>query len=124
MTGYIIPKPPTMSPKASVEAHAADATLTATNFGKIQTNTGAAATVTLTLPKASDCTGCAIKFQVTAAQIVRVLPVTGERVYLGGSGVASKYLNIAGVIGNYVDLFSDGEDFLVLGYSGILTKEA
>jgi hypothetical protein len=113
-----------MSPKATVTAKAADATLTVANFGTIITNTGAGATVTLTLPKAADCCGCVIKIQLTAAQIVRLLPVTGEKVYLGGSGVASKYLNIAAVIGNYADVFSDGEDFNVLGYSGVLTKEA
>lgn len=115
---------PIVSPKATVEANTADATLAAANFGKIQTNTGASGTIVLTLPAASTVAGKAIKVALTVAQIVRVKPATGEKVYLTGSGVASKYLNIAGVIGNYVDIYCDGTDFLVVGGDGVLTKEA
>jgi hypothetical protein len=123
-TGYYAPVPPQVSAKATVVAKAADATLTVADFGKQITNTGAAGTVVLTFPKAADAAGCSIRVQITVAQIVRVLPVTGESVYLGGSGVASKYLNIAGVIGNYCDIYSNGESYEVTAYSGVVTKEA
>jgi len=45
-------------------------------------------------------------------------------VYLGGDGAVNKDLSIAAVIGNYVDIFSDGANYLVTGYSGVATKEA
>jgi hypothetical protein len=124
MTGYLVPQPPQVSPKATVEANAADAALTVANFGKIQTNTGASGTVVLTLPAASTVAGCSLKVQLTAAQIVRLTPASGEKVFLGGSGAASKYLQVAAAIGNYVDICCDGVDFLVMHYSGVLTKEA
>jgi hypothetical protein len=125
MTGYIVPNPPFVSPKATVTAKAADATLTVAEVhGSQITNTGAAATITLTLPDPATAGGCAFRVQLTVAQIVRLLPPTGKKVYLGGSGVASKYLNIAAVIGNYCDVFCDGIDYLVTSYSGVVTKEA
>lgn len=124
MTGYMVPDPPRIAPNATVEANAASATLTAANMGKIQTNTGASGTVALTLPSAAVVAGLGLKVQVTAAQVVQLVPVTGEKIFLGGSGVASKYCQIAGVIGNYIDIFSDGVQWLVIDYSGVATKEA
>lgn len=124
MTGYFAQCPLCVRPDATVEANTADATLTVANFGKIQTNTGAAGAVVLTLPAVASVAGCALKVQVTAAQIVKLTPATGEKVFLGGSGVASKYLQVAGVIGNFVDVYCDGEKYLVTNYAGVLTKEA
>lgn len=115
---------PQVSPKGTVEAQAATADLEVSDFGKINTNTGASGTIVLTLPAAATVAGKTIKIQLTVAQIVRLLPQTGEKIYLGGSGVATKYLNIAGVIGNYAEVYSDGTDYLVTAYSGVLTKEA
>lgn len=115
---------PQVSPKGTIEAQAATADLVVDDFGKINTNTGASGTIVLTLPAAATVIGKTIKIQVTAAQIVRLLPQTGEKIYLGGDGVATKYLNIAGVIGNFADVYSDGTDYLVTNYAGVLTKEA
>ena len=57
-----------------------------------------------------------------------VQPLSGspmnQAVYLAGNGVDNKDLVIAGVVGNYVDVFCDGEKYLVQGYSGVVTKEA
>lgn len=125
MTGYIVPAPPFVSPKATVVAKAADATLTAAEVNGNQiTNTGAAATTTHTLPDPATVAGCAFRVQLTVAQIVRLLPPTGKKIFLGGSGVASKYANIAAVIGNYADVYCDGVDYLITAYSGVVTKEA
>jgi len=124
MTGYLIPSAPQITPKATVEANGAGATLTVANFGKIQTNTGAGGGIVLTLPPAATAAGCGLKVQVTAAQTVTLTPAAGEKVYLGGSGVASKYALIAGAIGNFLDLYCDGVDFLIMNYSGVVTKEA
>ncbi len=123
MTGYLVPAPPFVSPKATVVAKAANATLTVADMGKQITNTGAAAGITLTLPAAADAAGTGFRVQVTVAQAVTLDPGTGK-IYLGGSGVADKNCVIAGVIGNYADVHSDGVDWLVVAYSGVVTKEA
>lgn len=123
MIGYMVPQPPVVNPKAPVQAQAANATLVPANFDYIQTNTGAAGQIVLTLPAAADVAGRTMRVQLTAAQVVRLTPAATEKVYLGGSGVVAKYLNVAGVIGNYVDIYSDGDDYLVLNYAGVLTKE-
>lgn len=115
---------PKITADTAVTAKTADATLTGSELLTIITNTAATATITLTLPAASTMSGKPLKVQLLAAQIVRLLPASGEKIYLGGSGVASKYLNIAGVIGNYADLYCDGTAYLVTSYSGVLTKEA
>jgi len=115
---------PIVASKSAVTANAATATMTAAAFTNNNTNTGASGTIVLTLPSARAVPNRTLRFYVTVAQIVRLLPVTGEKIYLAGSGVASKYLNIAAVIGNFVDVYSDGIDFIVTGYSGVVTKEA
>lgn len=108
----------------TVKANAASATMKDYDFEKNNTNTGAGGTVALTLPAASTLKGQKTRIQVTVAEIVQILPATGEKIYLGGDGVASKYLNIAAVIGNYAEIYCDGTSFYVTGYSGVLTKES
>jgi hypothetical protein len=122
-TGYDYPAPQRVSAKATVEANAANATLTAANFGKIQTNTGAGAAIALTLPAASAVAGCAVRAAVTAAQTIDFVPPSGGKVYLNGSGVVDKYCRIAGVIGNFIEVYSDGVDYLVTAYAGVATKQ-
>jgi hypothetical protein len=113
-----------VSPKSATVAHDANAVLAASDFGKIHTNTGAGAGITLTLPDAATVKNQSLKVQITAAQTVDLVPPAGKKVFLGGSGVVDKYCRIAGVIGNYADVVSDGTDYLVIGYSGVLTKQA
>jgi hypothetical protein len=122
--GYDYPALLRVSAKATVEANAANATLTAANFGKIQTNTGAGAGITLTLPAASTVAGCAVRAAVTVAQIIQFVLASGDKIYLNGSGVADKYVQIAGVIGNRIEVYSDGVDYVVTDYAGIATKQA
>jgi hypothetical protein len=107
----------------TVKANAATADMKTYDFEKNNTNTGAGGTVVLTLPSASSVKEQKARFQITVAEIVRLLPQTGEKIYLGGDGVASKYLQIAGTIGNYAEVYCDGTSFYVTGYSGVLTKE-
>ena len=108
----------------TVKANAATATMKDYDFEKNNTNTGAGGTIVLTLPAASTLKDKKTRIQITVAEIVQITPATGEKIYLGGSGVASKYLNIAAVIGNYAEIFCDGAAFYVTAYSGVLTKEA
>lgn len=115
-----------VSAKGTVVPQAANAVLVAADLGKIHTNTGAGAGITLTLPAAAaaDVPGKHIKVQVTVAQTVQLVPAAGDKIFLGGDGVADKYCQIAGVIGNFIDAYSDGTDWLVINYSGVATKQA
>jgi hypothetical protein len=123
-SGYFIPEPPIHAADTAVLAKTADYTLTVADLAKIITNTGDLDALVLTLPAAADAAGLTLHVQLLAAQTVELLPVTGEKVFLGGDGVASKYLLIAGVIGNYAMVYSNGVSWLVFDYSGVLTKEA
>lgn len=120
----LLPYVPWVSGDAAVYAMANSATVTAANIaGKNVTNTGAGAGILITLPAVATMKNVSFRVQVTVAQVVDAsLAATG--VYLGGSGAAGKYLRIAGVIGNYADIFCDGTAYHVTGYSGVLTKEA
>lgn len=119
-TGYIYP---VVAPNATVAAKAATANLAVADFGKNITNTGAGDAIVLTLPAAATVKGKAMRVQLTVVKDVSLSPATTEKVFLGGDGVANKDLVIAGVIGNYADIFCDGTDYFVVGYSGVVTKE-
>jgi hypothetical protein len=123
-SGLQVPPVPMVDPAAAVVAYDADAALALADYGKNITNTGAVGTVVLTLLPAAQAAGLPFRVYLTVDQIVQLLPTTGESIYLAGDGVASKYLDIAAVIGNYVDVFCDGEKYLVQDYSGVVTKEA
>jgi hypothetical protein len=121
-TGYHIPEPPLVPANATIVAHSADATLTVASFACIHTNTGAGASKALTLPAAASAAGMSIKIQITAAWPLVLTPATGEAIYLGGDGVADSTCTIAGVVGNYADVYCNGERYLVIDYNGVLTK--
>lgn len=114
---------PKVNPRTATSTDkTSDFTITA--MDQIYTNTGASGTVVFTLPSVRNNAGKALTFHAFAAQIIRCLPQTGEAVNLNGSAVVTKYLNIAAVIGNYADLYCDGSQWIVTGYSGVVTKEA
>jgi hypothetical protein len=119
--GYVYP---VVAPNATVVAKATNANLAAADLGKNITNTGASGTIALTQTAAATVAGTCFRIQLTVAEIVRLTPTATGKVFLGGSGVANKYLEIAGVIGNYADIYCDGTDYHVVGYSGVLTKQA
>lgn len=121
-SGYQVPEPPLVPANAEVVAHDAGATLTVSSFGKIHTNTGDSDSQELTLPAAEDAAGMSMKVQLTVAADVVLVPATGEKIYLGGSGTADEKLTIAGVVGNYTDVYCDGVAYQVFDYSGVLTK--
>jgi len=123
-SGFLVPRPPFVPADASVSAKTTTGNLAIGDYAKNITNTGSSGTIVLTLLAASAAAGMSFRVQITVAQIVRLLPQTGEKVFLGGSGVATKYLQIAGTIGNYCDVYCDGEKYLVTSYSGVVTKEA
>ena len=113
-----------LSVLATVKAQAATADLQDYDFAKNNTNTGAGGAIVLTLPNASKVKEQQMRVYLTVAQNVTLTPQTGEKIYLAGSGTASKYLLIAGTIGNYANIYCDGTAFYVTNYSGVVTKEA
>lgn len=114
---------PTVIQSNTPVAQAATATLTTAALDTIQTNTGASGTTVITLPSVQVSKNRVIRFAQTAAQAVQITPASGEKIFLSGSGVADKYCQIAGVIGNYADLYCDGVNWVVTNYSGVVTKQ-
>ena len=116
---------PRVNPRtATVTAKTSDYTVPTSLLNSIFTNAGASGTVVFTLPSVAVSKGTALRFHSLAAQIVRLLPVTGQVVNLHGSAVVTKYLNVAAVIGNYVDVYCDGVQWIVTDLAGVVTKEA
>lgn len=115
---------PIVPPSTAPTAYATDTTLVAANLNTNVTNTGASGTITLTLPAVSGLAGYTLHVELTVAQIVRIDPAGTETIFLGGSGAAGKYANIAAVIGNMVDIYCDGTRWLIIGRDGVVTKEA
>ena len=116
---------PVVYPTATATAHGATATILKTALKNLNhTNTGAGGAIVLTLPYAKNVPGATFRLYLTVAQQVSFSPQATDKIYLAGSGVANKDLVIAGVIGNYADLYSDGVDYLVTHWSGVVTKEA
>lgn len=118
---------PTINPRtATVTTKTADYTITVADVSTptIFNNSGDTGTMVLTLPSVSAAKGKVVRVHLLAAQIVRLLPVSGQAVNYNGSAVVTKYLNIAGVIGNYVEVFCDGTQWVVTQANGVVTKEA
>lgn len=99
------------------------ATWVAADFGTVQTNEGGQALV-VTLPAAATVAHQSARIHVLAAYTITLTPASGEKVFLNGSGVASKYLLIAAVVGNFAEVYCDGISYYVVNYSGVVTKEA
>jgi hypothetical protein len=112
-------------PTATATAHAATATLSDSALANLNhTNTGAGGAIVLTLPSANTIPMQGFRVYVTVAEQISLSPLATEKVWLAGSGVLDKDLVIAGAIGNYVDIYSDGTDYHAVRWSGVVTKEA
>lgn len=111
---------------ATVTAKTADYTVTVADLKRptIFTNSGASGTVVFSLPKVKDAKGKVIRVHALAAQIIRLDANGTEAVNYNGSVVAGKYANIAAVIGNFVEAFCDGTQWIITHANGVVTKEA
>jgi hypothetical protein len=90
----------------------------------ILSNLGASGNVVITLPGFHASRGKVLRVAVNAAQTVQLLPRTGQAINYNGSAVVTKYCQIAGVVGNWIEIFSDGVQWIVTRQSGVVTKEA
>ena len=114
---------PSINPKtATVTARTANATLTVDDFDEITTNAGDGDSQILTLPAPMEVEDMGLRVVVLAAFTIVLDPLT-YKIYLNGSGVADKTLTIGAVVGNFLELYSDGTDYIVTNYSGVVTKE-
>lgn len=121
------PQYPTIDPRTATKTtKTADYTITQAdlNLPTIFNNTGDDGTLVYTLPAVAASKGKVVRVHSLAAQIQRLLPQTGEAVNLHGSAVVTKYLNIANVIGNFVEVYCDGSQWIVTQSNGVITKEA
>ena len=81
------------------------------------------ANLACTLPAVANNAGKYLTFFTGAAYVMRVTPASGESIYLFGDGVASKYLSIPAVVGNYATLYCDGTAWYVMASAGVIVKE-
>lgn len=122
-----IPSYPTIDSRLAtvlVKTGAYTVLLTDLDLPTIINNTAAGGDVPLTLPTAVDARGKVFRAYCLAAQTITLTPVTGDIINFNGNAVASKYCRLAGVIGNYIEVFSDGVQWIVTKNSGVVTKEA
>jgi hypothetical protein len=97
--------------------------LAISDMNGIITNTGTTNVLALTLPTAATSdTKCFSAVVLTAFQVT-VVPATGDKIYLKGSGTTNATLILANTIGNYADLYCDGSNWLVVDGQG-LTKSS
>lgn len=118
-------KPANKGNGTKVSTKTADFTILASDSGKTFTNTGAAGTITGTLPPAVP--GLRYRARVSVAQQLRLDPDGTETISLPSSGVpgaAGKYL-VADAIGETVDIECIvAGSWSVYGYTGTWTAEA
>lgn len=112
--------------RATVLTKTAAYTVTQTDLDAptIINNSGDDGDLPLTLPSAAKSKGKVLRVHALAAQTISLTPATGEAVNYNGSAVVSKYARLAGVIGNYAEVFSTGTEWVVTRSSGVITKEA
>lgn len=111
---------------ATVAIKTADYTVLAADLSAptIFNNSGDAGAQVLTLPAVADSKGKVLRAHALAAQTIALDPASGEAVNYNGSAVVSKYVLVAGVIGNYIEVFCDGTEWVVTQANGVITKEA
>lgn len=106
-----------------IEHHTTDDTLTNTESGSTHTNLGASGAVTLTLPQTAPL-GTVFKFNVMAAQELRIDPGAAGAVYINGAKQTdNKYIS-ADDEGEHVTLTADGNgDWIAGPYNGTWSVE-
>lgn len=121
------PAYPTIDPRtATVITKTANYTITQADLDAptIFNNAGASGNLVYTLPAVSLSKGKVVRIHALAAQTQQADPQAGEAVNYNGSAVVSKYAQLAGVIGNFMELYCDGTQWIITNANGVVTKEA
>jgi len=122
---YTMPAFPTINLRtATVTAKTSDYTITQDDLETptIFTNEGDVGALVLTLPAVADSKGMVVRVALLAAQTVRLDPQDDEAINYNGDATVTEDVTIAGVIGNYVELFCDGVQWIITQANGVLTK--
>lgn len=125
LLSYIVPAYPTINLRtATVTAKTSDYTVTDTDLKAptIFTNEGDNDTIVFTLPAVADSKGKVVRFHALAAQVIRVDPQDGEVVNYNGDATATEDASLAGTIGNYMEVYCDGTQWIITRSSGVITK--
>jgi hypothetical protein len=106
----------------TIEAHASDDTLAASESGSVHTNRSATGVIVLTLPAAAP-QGTTLTFVIQAAYELRVEP--GDAAIRDDSGQTAGRYKSSGAIGACLTLVADGNgDWATIGKNGTWTEEA
>ena len=125
LRSYLMPAFPTINPRtATVSNKTSDYTITDDDLiaPTIFTNSTAGGQVVFTLPAVLESKAKVVRVSLLAAQAVRFDPQRGEIVNYNGDAVIHADATLAGVIGNYMELFCDGVQWIVTEVNGVLTK--
>ena len=99
----------------TIEAKAADYTITANDMGKILTNRGASGTVTFTLPDAGlDYKGAHLTILPIVAQKTTIATATSDVLITSGDVDADSVTQNSAAIGGMIELFCDGTSWIAV----------
>lgn len=99
------------------------ADLNTKNKPTIFNNTAASGDLPLTLPSAASAVSKVLRANCLAAQTISLTPISTDIINYNGNAVVAKYARIAGVIGNYIEVYSDGTQWIVTQANGVVTKQ-
>lgn len=125
LLSYIVPAYPTIDLRtATVTAKTSDYTVTDADLKTptIFTNEGDNGAIVFTLPAVADSKGKVVRFHALAAQTIRIDPQDGEIVNYNGDATHTEDATLAGVIGNYMEAYCDGVQWIITRSSGVITK--
>ena len=99
----------------TIEAKAANYTLTSDDMGKIFTNRGASGEVTFTLPDASSAfSGAHVTILPIAAQKTTITTATADVLITAGDAEADSVTQNSAAIGGIIELFCDGTNWIAV----------
>ncbi len=102
--------------------HTTSTELTASDSGKLHTNTGAVGPITLTIPNAAD--GINLRFFTTVDQIIKIKPKAGEAIiWSGGTMADAESLNISD-IGSSAELIAEGSGYRLINSEGNIVEDS
>jgi hypothetical protein len=127
LLSYVVPAYPTIDLRtATVTTKTSDYTVTDADLKTptIFNNSGGNGTIVFTLPSVADSKGKIVRFHSLAAQTIRVDPQDGEAINYNGSATVTEDASMAGTIGNYMEVYCDGVQWIITRSSGVITKAA
>jgi len=107
---------------APVRAIVSDTVLTQDDLFTVINNEGSGGALVVTLPNPVESREGVIRFAIIDAQNISIYPYPGGVVALNGDVDTGEYVDLPDTVGNYAELYCDGEKWQVTHYSGSLSK--